>query len=246
MSTDLEHRIRASAATLTMGRPVDDILAHGDRLRRRRRRGVLGAGAAVAVAAVGASIVLPPGSNPVVTSAVASWSGGRTNLTPKQLQEISDECLHGNHAEGSFPDGTLPVAAELRDDTVLAYFRHGDTELRCRGDVQGDDVARAGGFTGSYQPLPPGTDLGALEYGFSDPGVEGGPVTGLWDVSPVSDDVAGVTAEVGGKTYDAGVVDGVALIWISDRVTPEQADHLVLTAYDAQGKVLQRVGQAAE
>lgn len=242
MNTDLETRLREQTGTPGLDRPVDDIFRRGDRLRRRRAGAVVGAGAAAAVAVLAGSVALPPGSSPVVTSAVASWSGGTTNLSGDELRAVSDACLAGQSA---IPEGTLPLAAESRDGTVLAYFRGAGTQATCVADQSADATQMVSRWEHAYAPLPQGTDLGDdVRFGYSDPGDEGGPVTGLWTADEVSGRVARVSAEIGGSTYDGTVVDETSLFWLADGFNADQVDDAVFTAYDAQGHVLARVDPA--
>lgn len=253
MNVDIEQRLRESGDAIAMSRPVEDILARGDRLRRRRSRGLaIGIGAAATVGALAASVALPLGSNPVVAPAVASWSGGETNLSAEELQAITDACLKGEPSpaysiiprSGSIPDDTLPTAAESRDGTVLAYFRHGDAQASCVGDVGADGTVGSAGLLveENVTPLPAGTDLDPhIGLGFSDPGVEGGPVNELWTVNRVSSRVDRVTVEIAGQTFEGTVLHGVVLFWISESFTFEQVNDAVFTAYDSHGRVLTRI-----
>lgn len=255
MNTDIEQQLRESANPMAMNRPVDDILARGDRLRRRRSRGLaVGLGAAASVAVLGASLAMPPGSTPVVPAAVASWSGGETNLSAKELEAITDACLKGAPSpaysvaprSGSIPDDTLPTAAESRDGTVLAYFRHGDAQASCIGDMDADGTVGSAGLLvdENVTPLSAGTDLDPhIGFGFSDPDEMGGPVTDLWTVNRVSSRVDRVSVEIAGETFEGTVVDGVVLFWISESFSFEQVNDAVFTAYDSHGRVLTHVGR---
>jgi hypothetical protein len=239
VNTDLETRLREQATTVELDRPVDDVLRRGDHLRRRRTGALVGAGAAAAVALLAGSIALPPGSSPVVTSAVASWSGGTTNLTTDELTAISEACAE----RLPIPAGTLPDAAESRSGTVLAYFRSDGAAVTCVGEeLPGGRIEMLRGSTQEYTPLPEGTALGDdIRFGASDPGVEGGPVTGLWAVDEISAQVDRVTAKIGGETYDGTIIDGVTLFWVTGGFERDQVDDAVFTAYDAQGQVLQQI-----
>jgi hypothetical protein len=239
VNTDLESFLREQATTVALDRPVDDVLRRGDRLRRRRTAALAGAGAAAAIAVLAGSIALPPGSSPVVGSAVASWSGGTTDLTTDELAAISNAC--GERLP--IPSGTLPDAAEARNGTVLAYFRLDGTRVTCVGEERpGGRIEMLRGSTQDYTPLPAGTALGGeIRFGASDPGVEGGPVTGLWTVDEVSAQVDHVTAEIGSETFDGTIIDGVTLFWLTGSFSRDQVDDAVFTAYDAQGQVLQQV-----
>ena len=155
---------------------------------------------------------------------------------------MSDACLAGQSA---IPDGTLPLAAESREGTVLAYFRGGGTQASCVADQSSDATRMVSRWEHGYAPLPQGTDLGDdIRFGYSDPGDEGGPVTGLWTADEVSDRVARVSAEIGGATYDGTIVDGTTLFWLTDSFSADQVDDAVFTAYDAQGRVLTSVDPA--
>ena len=255
MNIDIEQRLRESADTVAMNRPVDDILTRGDRLRRRRTRGMMaGVGAAAAMTALAASLVLPPSSSPLLTPAVASWSGGPTNLSAEELEAITDACLKGEDApidddfprSGSIPEDTLPLAAESREGTVLAFFRHGDAEASCVAKRTADGAIGSAGLLVDEDTttLPAGTDLDRhIGFGYSDPGEFGGPMKDLWTIGEVSSRVERVTANVGGESFEGAIVDGVALFWVSEAFTPEQVDNAVFTAYDSTGLVLARVGK---
>ncbi len=257
MNTEIEQRLRESASAWAMDRPVDDILARGDRLRRRRSRGVMvGAGVAATVTAFAASLALPPGSTPGISPAVAAWSGGQTNLSPDELRAISDACLLPEHESpvddafspaASIPVGTLPLVAESRDGRALAYFRSGDVEAGCVTDLAADGsvgAARLAGARVNAEPLPPGTDLDrGIGFAHADPGVIGGPVNDLWAVGQISPRVDRVTASVNGESFEGAIVDGFALFWLPQSFDPSHADGAVFTAYDAEGRVLARVDE---
>ncbi len=244
MNTDIETRLREEGSTVELNRTVDEIFGRGDRLRRRRTHTLVGSGVVATVAVLAGSVALPPGSNPVVGPAVASWSGGTTNLEPGELQAVADICLD---RLGSIPAGTMPLAAESRAGTVVAYFRHDENEATCVAEQRPAGTLRF--FSGSeteYEPLPAGTHLGdSTGFGAADPGLEGGPVTSLWNANEVSPDVARVSAEIGSETFDGTVVDGVALFWLTGSFSPHQVDDAVFTAYDGDGAVLTRVDPAA-
>jgi hypothetical protein len=240
VNTDIETRLREQATTIVMHRSFEEVVDRGDRLRRRRTGRVAGAGAAAAVAVLAGSIALPPGSSPVVAPAVAAWSGGPTNLTPTELASVSDACLAG---QDSIPTGTMPIAAQSRGATVLAYFRSDEAQATCVAAEQpSGDLRLERRLEQDATPLPPGTDVGGeIRFGYADPGVEGGPVTGPWTAGQVSSRVDRVTARIGGQTFEGTVADGVALFWLTGTFDRRQVEEAVFTAYDADSDVLARV-----
>jgi YD repeat-containing protein len=250
MSTDIEAKLREHESTVMLHRSVDDVLRRGDQLRRRRTAGMLAAGAVAAVALLAGSIALPPGSSPVVGRAVASWSGGSTNLTPGELRAISHVCLTQQPAGpiGPVPPGTMPIAAESRNDTFIAYFRNGATELTCLTTRRPDGSMRLTTLSATdYAPLSRGADLGDdTGFGYRDPGVMGGPIADAYAADEVSRRVARVTAQVGSKTYEGTILDGVVLFWVTHPDSRRHVDNAIITAYDARGRVLERIDPMAE
>lgn len=244
MSTDnLEELLRDDVADLTLDSPVTGVIARGNKLRHRRVRGLtIGAIGALTVGVFGAAVMLPSGGNPIVTPAVASFSGGPTNLTPSELDQISDTC-RAAYAEVGWetPTGTLPTVAEARDGTALAYFKVGNTSGDCTLDRMPDGTFRISSTGhGTLRPLPAGRHLVFDMLDSSDPGPIGGALADVAGVVRVSDDVASLTIEVAGRTLDGYVVDGFGLFWLPGNPSPKAVNHLTVTAYDDAGTVLER------
>ncbi|WP_182525779.1 hypothetical protein [Nocardioides dongkuii] len=270
MSTDLEQALRTSAADLTLDTPAADVLARGDHLRRRRRRGLaLAASGAMAVAAVAAIGVTAldgqqpdrpsvgatapePAPEPAPAFQVASWSGPTTNLSAGQLADVQAECgtdarrfrttVQGATEPGWHLAGTtLPVAAELRDDLVLAYFRQGRDYATCALET-----TDGGGFqvtaqsAGVEETLPSGRHVSFATAGAADPGPLGGTLADVYVVARTSADVGSVEIHVAGETYTSAA-DGLALFWLPDDVlTQADLDRATVTALDEDGDVLGR------
>lgn len=250
MSTDhLNESLRDSVAGLTLDRPVSEVMGRGYRLRRRRTLAVRGGAASVlAVGALGATVLLPTENNPIAEPAVASFSGGATNLTPAELDQISDRCREswaeshaGDPPSWVIPPGTMPVVAEERDGIVLTYFRVGQTAGDCSLKRQPDKSLRVSGqSSGDHKPLPAGQHVAFETVIASDPGQMGGPLDNVAGVVRVSDGVAKLTIEADGQTHEGFVAEDLGLFWLPDGLPPEAADDLTFTTYDEAGAVLEK------
>lgn len=250
MSIDhLDESLRDSVADLALDRPVSEVMARGTKLRRRRTRTLrLGAASVLAVGALGVSALLPTEDNPIAEPAVASFSGGPTNLTPAELDQVSDRCRESwatKNVDGRprwvIPAGTMPVAAEKRDGLVLTYFRVGKMAGECTLERQPDKSLRVGGqSSGAYKSLPAGQHLDSKGVSFSDPGPIGGPLADISGLVRVSEDVAKLTIETDGQTHEGYIAGGVGLFWLPDGLPPEAAADLTFTAYDDAGIVLEQ------
>ncbi len=82
----LEEALRDSAADLALDRPLTDVIARGDRIRRgRQRRLALGGVAAAVVGATALSIALPQQSSPLLPAANAAWGPELVNMPADDL-----------------------------------------------------------------------------------------------------------------------------------------------------------------
>lgn len=239
----IEQEIRDAGADQVLQRPLAEVLARGDRLRRRRVRGMtVGALAVVVCAAVGGSLVVEPGSSPLVTSAVASFSGPRTNLTADELTRLNEACLATPQGEGGLPRDKLPVAAEERDGRYLAYYRHGAANGACSARAAADGTIRVTGMGSgtSARPLSGDQALALVVLGYADSG-DGSRAEELHAVAQVSEAVRRVTLQVGDETFEGSLAAGAAFFWVTDqRFTEAEAGAAALTAYDAAGRVIGR------
>lgn len=258
MSNDhLDEELRNSIAGVALDRPVSEVLARGDRLRRRRTRTFrAGVASVLAIGALGASTLLPSSEenpltkhNPLVEPAiaVASLSGGKTNLTPAELKEVSDRCreawAHGNQEDfpgrglrWALPPSTLPVAAEIRDDLAVTYFKVGQTVGDCLLYRSPDKSLQVMWRSAEeYKPLPAGKHV---DFTFGvEPGVGpdgSGPGSG---VVQVSDDVAKLKMEVAGRTREVHLVDGFGVYWFTSKEWAA-TEYIPFTGYDDDGTAL--------
>jgi hypothetical protein len=262
MTTELEQALRRSADELSLDTPAADVLARGDRLRRERRRGLaLGASGLVALTAVGVAFLGGAGDDRGPADAtgtkgapalrVASWSGPSTNLSAEQLADVQDACAaqarglvdEGGSAEAGWllAGATPPIAAELRDDLVLAYYRQGRDYQTCALRA-----TEAGGFqvsaqsAGAERVMPADRPVALVTSGASDPGPRGGPLSQVYFVVRTAPEVASVELTVAGVTYDSAA-DGLGLFWLPDgELTEAQLDRATVTARDADGAVRYR------
>ncbi|WP_134741349.1 hypothetical protein [Nocardioides sp. 503] len=262
MTTELEQALRSSADELFLDTPAVDVLARGDRLRRERRRGfALGASGLVALAAIGVAVLGGTGDDRGPAEAtgtkdtpalrIASWSGPSTNLSAEQLADVQDACAAqarglvdeaGPAEAGWLLAGTTPpVAAELRDDLVLTYFRKGRDYQTCALRA-----TEAGGFqvsaqsAGAERVMPADRPVALVTSGASDPGPLGGSLSRVYFVVRTSPEVASVELTVAGVTYDSAA-DGLGLFWLPEgEVTEAQLDRATVTALDSDGGVLYR------
>ena len=239
----IEQQLREAGADHVLRRPLADVLARGEHLRRRRaRRTTLGVAAAVACAVAGGSLVIEPGTSPLVTSAVASFSGPRTNLSAAELAELNAACLATQEGVAGLPKDAVPVAAEERSGRYLAYYRHGTANGACSARAGADDRIRVMGMGSGTTAAPLAGDqaLALVILGYADPGAGTG-VDGLHAVAQISEAVRRVTLRVGGATYEGSLAAGAVFFWVTDRgFTEEQAGAAVLTAYDGEGRVIGR------
>lgn len=252
MSSDIEQSLRGTADSMTMDRPLAEVLERGDRLRRRRAATRVLAGAAtgaLVVAGVGVGLTtlvdraagdtsIGPADSPGA-QAPSNWSGGRTDLSDNELSEVRAECLTGEaRLLTRTPEESDPIAVEQRGDNVAAQYVHDGTSTTCILKRSDDGGLRLVGVSDSADEAPPGGDAAIVESG----GGNQGPL--IWVTGRVSDEVSRVTITVAGETFDGGVVEGRALFWLPDG-TPwndvfgsRTSGGSVLTAYDDLGDVL--------
>lgn len=245
---DMEHEIRDAGRTAVMTRSLDDILDRGDHLRRRRTRlVVLGTTAVAAFGAVGASVVLEPGTSPLVGPAVASFSGPSTNLSADRLAELNAACFAAQgeetaRSDAGIPAGVMPRAAEERDGRLLAFYQYADRNGSCAARVAGDGEIRVTGMASgtAARPLGAGEAVTVISSGYAGDG-DAGPVTEVHAVAEVAPEVSRVVMRIDGTDVEGAVSDGAAFWWITDRTFPEDAAAAArVTAYDADGRVLGR------
>ncbi|MFD4326900.1 hypothetical protein ACFWQC_19830 [Nocardioides sp. NPDC058538] len=264
---DIETLLRNSSHQ-TLDLPANEILRRGDRMRRRRRAAkAIAAVAAFSVAGVMAYVAIPDrliDSNiatpePSTTTAPqqktpVDWSGDPTNLTPEELDTLSERCLETAWADvvslyADFPEAnnainpdeveeipsdTWPFLAEKRGSTAMAIFDGPDYEVTCSTvQVPGRDADSEPDLAGAFgQPQVWGTfaETGPWED-FSRGGTGDG--TEFMLPLPKKMNVTKVVFVSSGEDIPATIVNGVAVAWTDHRVAVESA---TFRAYDANGK----------
>ncbi|SDK70901.1 hypothetical protein SAMN05428985_105392 [Nocardioides sp. YR527] len=262
--TDIETLLRNSSRQ-TLDLPATEILRRGDRIRRRRRGSkVVATVAAVALGGIGAYVTIPDRlidsdiatPEPPARNTPVDWSGNPTNLTPEELDVLSDRCLmtawadvkslyadapDANNAINpdeveQIPEGTRPFLAEKRGSTAMAIFDGRDYEVTCSTVLDASpsadsepDLAGAFGLPqvwGAFAATGPWED-------FYRGGVGEGTQFRL--PLPKEMDVAKVVFISSGEEIPATIVNGVAVAWIDHQVDVESAD---FRAYDADGNLV--------
>lgn len=236
---ELRNTLEMQISHLTLAAPVDDIIDRGNRLRRKRQRGLgVGVVAGGFLVAAGVSIALPSGSSPLVPEA-AAWGPSMVNVEPPLLAEAGKQCAHDMRTMGwDMPADTKPIAADTRNGETVAFYRIGKDYGVCTFTGA---TARAlqirSSTNGDWDELPPDVhvDFISAAYAVQTPGA---PTRDGVGAAQVSADTTRVTIDVAGQTLDAAVGNGVAAFWTPDGTSLEQIDDAVLTAYDADGNVL--------
>lgn len=253
MTHDLETRLRDSGRDLHLNRPVDDILGRGDRLRRRRTALATGGGALAVLAVIGgvaASGVLASGGaedgNPD-PAAVATTS--RASETPKDraaapdLSQFAEDCLTtfpGAPSDARFPDGTAPNAAAAFPGSALALFAAKGESSLCVGAENEGRYLVSGMAGGDWDPLSPGQHLSkALGWGL-ETGEQDDEIVAVHTAVAISSDVDRVVAKIGGRTFEAAIDNGYALVRADGRFTDLELADASLVAYDAAGTELEK------
>lgn len=261
---DIETLLR-NGSRQTLDVPAAEILRRGDRMRRLRRgTKAVAAVAAFSVAGVLAYVAIPDRlidseiatPEPPTQKTPVDWSGNPTNLTPEELDVLSDRCLMTAWADvksmyadppratnainpdevEQIPDGTWPFLAEKRGSTAMAVFDGRDYEVTCstvydasRSADSDPDLAGAFGLPqvwGAFAETGPWED-------FSHSGTGAG--TEFMLPLPETMDVAKVVFSSSGEEIPATIVNGVAVAWTDHDVDVESAD---FRAYDADGNLV--------
>ena len=261
---DIETLLRNSRAQ-TLDVPAAEILRRGDRMRRRRRgTKAVAAVAAFSLAGIGAYVAIPDRlidseiatPEPPTQKTPVDWSGNPTNLTPEELDVLSDRCLMTAWADvesryGTAPDadnainpdeveeipaGTWPFLAEKRGSTAMAIFDGRDYEVTCstvhdasRSADSDPDLAGAFGqpqVWGAFAETGPWEDF-----------YRGGTSAGTEFMLPLPEtmDVTKVVFTSSGEEIPATIVNGVAVAWTDHDVDVESA---TFRAYDADGDLV--------
>ncbi|MFI5627290.1 hypothetical protein ACIA03_27785 [Nocardioides sp. NPDC051685] len=267
---DIETLLRTSSHH-TLDVSASDILSQGDRMRRRRRGSkVVAAVAAFSLVGIGAYVAIPDRlidseiatPEPPTRKAPVNWSGDPTNLTPAELDVLSERCLTTAWADvktmyagtpgatnaidpdeaQQIPAGTWPFLAEKRGSMAMALFDGRDYEVTCttaydasRSPDSGPDLAGAFGRPerwGAFAATGPWEDFSRGSAG------EG---TEFMLPLPETMDVTKVVFTSSGEEIPATIVNGVAVAWIDHDVSVESAS---FRAYDADGKLVH--GEAPE
>lgn len=257
MSNDLRQALHDTTDELTLDRPVTDIVARGDRLRRgRRRRITLGAAAAVLAGAAALSVALPQGSSPLVSEAQAAWGPHAVNLSDDDIRAANEACRYGfrpSKKAGGYklPAGAQPIAADERDGLALLAYVVDGVMSTCNLVRDGDGFAPSGGSWDEVEPLHAGThaafvaanaavgtpdEQGRLIFDENNPDQ---PIFQVYGVLEVSDDVARVDVTIGGDTVEAAVHEGFAFFWLPDGHTEKEFDATSVVVFDSEGAELQ-------
>lgn len=237
---DLQSELATQTAHLSMERPAAEILARGERLRRRRRAVLAGSAATVvAVSLLGASVLTPPGSSPMAPpTAYAAWGPAMVNLDPGDDEAVRARCSRDLGDVGLDLRGASPVAADTRDlQTVAVYVVDGRYGFCALNGPVGRLQPRAS-VVGRLGELPAGRPLVPVASTFAQAGGPGSPTTDGAGALRVSPAVDRVTVQVAGQVFDAALGGGFAMFWLPDRLSEAQVDAATATAYDADGEVL--------
>jgi hypothetical protein len=263
---DIETLLRNSSRQ-TMDLPAAEILRRGDRMRRRRRgTKAVAAVAAVSLAGIGAYVAIPdrlidsevatpspPERNPV------GWSGEPTNLTPEELDELSERCLESAWQELEFeyesglklvpradnlvnpddveriPAGTWPSLAERRGATTKAIFDGTDYGVTCSATADtsrggsGHDLTTASGIPMVWDAF---AGTGPWEH-FSR--ASGGDMTEFMLPLPENLNVTKVVFTLRGEDIPATIVNDMAVAWTENLGDVATAS---FRAYDADGELV--------
>lgn len=263
---DIETMLRNSSHQ-TLDLPAAEILRRGDRMRRRRRTATVAAAvAAFSVAGVMAYVAIPdrlidsdvatpspPERNPV------GWSAEPTNLTPEELDELSERCLKSAWRELEFaydrgrkevpmadslvdpddveriPAGTWPFLAERRGATTKAIFDGTDYGVTCSATAdtsQGaseHDLTTASGTPVVWDAFAKTGPWEHFSRGSADD------MTEFMLPLPEELNVTKVVFTLRGEDIPATVVNDMAVAWTENLGDVESAS---FRAYDADGKLV--------
>jgi hypothetical protein len=258
----------------TLDVPAAEILRRGDRMRRLRRGSkAVAAVAAFSLAGVMAYVAIPDRlidsniATPEPSTSAApqqktpvDWSGEPTNLTPDELDTMSERCLQTAWSDmrasyedarkfipeadnlidpdgvEQIPAGTWPFLAEKRGATAKAIFKGTDYAVTCSTATAPQRSASAGpDFTMVF-----GTPefWGSLaETGPWEDFSRGSSGDGTEFMLPLPDElnVTEVVFTSSGEEIPATIVNGVAVAWIDHEVAVESAS---FRAYDADGDLV--------
>jgi hypothetical protein len=243
--TDLETRLRQAGDDLRLDRPVEDVIARGTALRRRRRlsQAVVASGAVIAAAAlvpVLASFTADSSGDPASTGAPPM-----VRLSPAELDAADTSC------RVNVPETILDEKAEVfgadkyGNDAVVLYRTPGPgaTGYGVCNVTDGGAVAWGGELRGpgrlemptDQRPLAP-DEATLLDVAGDGSGI-------LLDVGLAGDSVTRVVAEVGTDTIVASVDDG--WYWFGTAMDHAAGDDstpkIRLRAYDASDEVVDEV-----
>lgn len=268
---DIETLLRTSSRQ-TLDLPAAEILRRGDRMRRRRRAAkVAAAVAACSFAGIMAYVAIPDRlidsdvATPAPEKHPVGWSGEPTNLTPEELDELSERCLKSAWRELEFeyakglkdvpradnlvdpadveriPAGTWPFLAERRGATTKAIFDGTDYGVTCSATANTlasdseGDLATASGTPVVWDAF---AETGPWEH-FSR--ASGSDMTEFMLPLPDELNVTKVVFTSGEEEIPATIVNGVAVAWLDHEVDVESAS---FRAYDADGDLVH--GEAPE
>ncbi|NGN95862.1 hypothetical protein G5C66_24375 [Nocardioides sp. KC13] len=265
MNTDLEDALHTLDGP-TLDRPADAILARGDHMRHRRRTSTAIVGAVgVAALAAAAYVVVPevvgessppiatapPAPGRIAPTATVDWSGGPTNLSADELDQLSDSCLTSAYATeplsrtstatGEIPAGTHPTVAERRETGIEALFIGNGHLVTC---------STPGGMPVGHRFEA--TEASGRTFAMSEHAADKWPETVSWGLDTgttmvlrVPDEVASVEVTLGEKTFPAVIVDDAAVTWLGPgEVTDEELHRgdsraYAWHAYDTDGDPVQ-------
>ena len=266
---DIETLLRNSSRQ-TLDTPATEILRRGDRMRRLRRGSkAVAAVAAFSLAGVMAYVAIP---DRLIDSNIATpepstsdapqqktpvdWSGKPTNLTPEELNTLTDRCLmtawadvellYGSAPEADnaidpdeveeIPSDTWPFLAEKRGSTAMAIFDGPDYDVTCstvqNAERDADSEPDLAGAFGQPQVWGAFAETGKWED-FT----VGGTGDGTEFLVPLPEklNVTKVVFTSNGEDFPATIVNGLAVAWTDHRVDVESAS---FRAYDADGDLV--------
>lgn len=242
MTTELEEDLRHLGSELHMDRPLDVVLDTGNRRRRRRHRVVAAGVAAAAVVGglAGTAALLPSSYDPVFPHADAmAWGPQLVDLPSDELAAADRECRRAARPD-TMPG--RPIGAGSRGDSVLVVYRSGAEWGSCSLSRTGQRQHVTGLSWDHWEPPGSGFSFATMGWRTSretdgDPDAVLERVAGL---GMVADDVARLYVEAAGRRHQATIEGGVAMFWLPDGLTKPELDRATVTAYDADGELIER------
>lgn len=253
IDTDLRRELEARTAHLHLDRPVEAVLARGDRIRRRRRTAVLGGVVGVGLVAALGAVTLDPDRDPEVRppsyadDATASADAAPT-ISPEAARRVCGRDVDLRRvisaatvpvATGLSGDGRATLVYHVGDDAVVCHVRAADELVEGVPEQVAEGTLLVSATNLIDWTLDPGTDVGfvhILQTRHLQRVVEG---DGAVRVSAA---VQRVVITAAGRRSEAIVEDGFALFWLTEELSAAEFEAATLTAYDDAGEVLAEVG----